>query len=123
LRSNWPSQELAPQQVMVRKLLLRGSPPPDPRTAGQAVANAGTAVVDGVGIPLIGLDDLIETKRGHRSPRRNQKAATSLDVLSHPLNRSRSATGKYCERSSPSSRVTRAAISAPRPALPSNQAA
>jgi hypothetical protein len=50
-------------------------------------------------------------------------AATSRDVFSHPLSRSRSTTGIYCEPSSPSSRAARAAISDPRPALPFNQAA
>ena len=50
----------------------------------QAVAHAGTAVVDGVRIPLIGVDDLIETKRTGRL-----QDAADIEVLEEIKRRGR----------------------------------
>lgn len=67
------AREWTPTEVLKKQITVIGD---DPRVDiftvawkvkyEQAVTNAGTAVVDGVRIPLIGLDDLIETKRTGR---------------------------------------------------------
>jgi len=67
------ARDWTPTEVLKKQITVIGD---DPRVDiftvawrvkyEQAVANAGTAVVDGVRIPLIGLDDLIETKRTGR---------------------------------------------------------
>jgi len=67
------AREWTPTEVLKKPITVIGD---DPRVDiftvawkvkyEQAVANAGSAVVDGVRIPLIGLGDLIETKRTGR---------------------------------------------------------
>jgi predicted nucleotidyltransferase len=85
------AREWTPTEVLKRQITVIGD---DPRVDiftvawkvkfEQAVANAGTAVVDGVRIPLIGLDDLIETKRTGRL-----QDAADIEVLEEIRKRGR----------------------------------